>query len=174
MVEHSHPCVVVGVDDSLTGYAALRVAVGEARRRSTPLYAVRAENDGFPSADTRQITAAFLTALGGFPRDVAVCQEICTMAAPQALVAVADDRRDLIVVGNSGKGAWHAFRSGSVSRALVRRSRCPVLAVPAPEMAREMGRAVGRPGLRGRLGRGGLWERFEQELAELYGVLSAE
>ena len=38
-----HPRVVVGVDKSPAGYAALRVAVGIARSRRMPLYAIRAK-----------------------------------------------------------------------------------------------------------------------------------
>jgi hypothetical protein len=47
----------------------------------------------------------------------------------------------LIVLGTSGKGFWPALWSGSVASSAMRRSRCPVPAVPAPEMARALRRA---------------------------------
>lgn len=42
MKEYEHPRVVVGVDGSLSGLAAIRAAVAEARRRGLPLLGVRA------------------------------------------------------------------------------------------------------------------------------------
>jgi len=42
MENTSHPRVVVSVDHSVAGYAALRVAVGIARSRRVPLQAVHA------------------------------------------------------------------------------------------------------------------------------------
>ena len=136
MKPYVHPRVVVGVDDSLTGLAAIRVAVAEARRRSLPLLAVRSRTTGIASIDSGTIAAAFLEALGTMPEDVRVEQHVSVLPIKDALCAAAGDPRDLIVVGTSGKGAWHAFWSGSVSHAVIRRAHCPVLTVPAPEMAR--------------------------------------
>ena len=45
MENTSHPRVVVNVDHSVAGYAALRVAVGIARSRRVPLQAVHARAD---------------------------------------------------------------------------------------------------------------------------------
>ena len=132
----AHPRVVVGVDDSLSGLAAIRVAVAEARRRSLPLLAVRAHTSGITSLESGTVATAFLEALGAFPADVQVQQHISILPIRDALCTAAGDPRDLIVVGTSGKGVWHAVWSGSVLHAVSRRARCPVLAVPAPEMAR--------------------------------------
>jgi nucleotide-binding universal stress UspA family protein len=136
-----HPRVVVGVDDALSGLAAIRVAVAEARRRSLPLLAVRARTSGIASLESGTIVAAFVEALGAFPADVKVEQHISILPIRDALCTAAGDPRDLIVIGTSGKGPWHAFWSGSVLRAVTRRARCPVLAVPAPEMARNASRS---------------------------------
>ena len=136
-----HPRVVVGVDDSLSGLAAIRVAVAEARRRSLPLLAVRARTSGVASLESGTITAAFLEALGAFPADIRVEQHISILPIKDALCIAAGDPRDLLIVGTSGKGAWHALWSGSVLHAVSRGARCPVLAVPAPEMARNARRS---------------------------------
>lgn len=130
-----HPRVVVGVDGSLTGLAALRAAVGEARRRGLPLYAVRSRTTAISLTNPESIKTAFLDALGSYPADVQIETAVSTLPIRDALRAAACDPRDLLVVGTSGKGPWHALWSGSVARALLRRARCPVLAVPAPEMA---------------------------------------
>ena len=140
MDSFAHPRVVVGVDDSLTGLAAIRTAVAEARRRALPLYAVRARTTAIACVDSTVITTAFLEALGSMPTDVEVDTAVSFLPIKDALCAAAADPRDLIVIGNSGKGMWHAFWSGSVLRAVSRRARCPVLAVPQPEMSRSIRR----------------------------------
>lgn len=136
-----HPRVVVGVDDSLSGLAAIRVAVAEARRRSLPLLAVRARTSGIASLESGIVAAAFLEALGALPSDVQVEQRISILPVKDALCTAAADPRDLLVVGTSGKGVWHALWSGSVLHAVSCGARCPVLAVPAPEMARNARRS---------------------------------
>ena len=124
------------MDDSLCGLAAIRVAVAEARRRSLPLLAVRSRATGIASIDSGAVAAVFLEALGAIPADIRVEQHVTTLPIADALRIAAGDPRDLIVVGTSGKGLWHALLSGSVVHAVSRRARCPVLVVPAPEMAR--------------------------------------
>jgi hypothetical protein len=66
------PRVIVGVDDSVPGLAALRFAVGEARRRGVPLHAVRARTD-LVLGDFTEIDAAFAEAFGAYPDGVEVC-----------------------------------------------------------------------------------------------------
>lgn len=136
-----HPRVVVGVDGSLTGLAALRAAVAEARRRGLPLYAVRSRTTAIYPTDPETIKDAFAAALGDYPADLRIETAISTLPIREALCAAATDPRDLLIVGTSGKGPWHSLWSGSVVRALLRRARCPVLAVPAPEMAHNVHRA---------------------------------
>ncbi len=165
MNEYEHPRVVVGVDGSLSGLAAIRAAVAEARRRRMPLLGVRTRTTGIACVDSTAMATAFLDALGVIPADVQVELRVSWLSISEALCAAAADPQDLIVVGASGKGAWHAFWSGSVSRAVIRHARCPVLAVPAPEMSR----AVRRPHRwRGR----GQWDplrELEEQRPELHG-----
>jgi len=163
MERSSHPRVVVGIDGSLTGLAALRVAVAEARRRDVPLHAVRAENIVPSCLEGDEITEAFLDAFGFVPTDIEIHQDASVLSARHALRASASDPRDLIVVGTGDRGWWRALWSGSLSRALTRNARCPILAVPAPEMARTVRR-------RHITGREDVWNRFEQEVPQLRGV----
>ncbi len=151
--------VVVGVDRSPQGLAALRAAAWEAGRRGMPLHAVRVEMV-WPDSDLRTIDAAFGEALGGVPAGISVRRCLQSPPVPRALTAYADGADDLLVVGSSGRGWWHAVWCGSVSRACLRRARCAVLVVPAPPLARE------RPRRRfAHRGRQDLWRRFERETA---------
>ena len=164
MDHRSRPCVVVGVDRSLHGLAALRLAVTEAARRGVPLRAVRAQSDLVAPTDYGEIDAAFAEALGGFPRGVEVHKELAVPPVAAALTRRADGEGDLLVIGESGRGMWHAFWFGSVAHACLRRARCPVLVVPAPEMAHSVWRH--RASWRRA---DDVWQRFEEERPSLRG-----
>jgi nucleotide-binding universal stress UspA family protein len=161
MDELGHPRVVLGVDFSVHGLAALRAAVAETRTRRVPLYAIRSCNSDPVTEDLTTIQAAFAEALGDIPGDLEIHATISPFTAARALTDAASDPRDLIVVGNGGKGAWGSLWSGSVIRGMIHRSRCPILTVPGPEMAREVhGRWFNRSG------RDDLWKQFEQAAAQ--------
>lgn len=161
----SHPCVVVGVDRSLHGLAALRFAAAEALIRGVPLYAVRVQSEMLPSTDYQEIDTAFGEALGGLPYGVEVHKLMAIPPVAAALARRASSERDLLVVGESGHGMWHAFWLGSVARACLRKAVCPVVAVPAPEMARTVWRRIAR----WRRGSTDVWQRFEEEQPSLRG-----
>lgn len=139
MEKFAHPRVVVGVDGSLSGLAAIRTAVAEARRRGLPLLAMRSRTTAVACVDSTAITTAFFEALGRYPTDIRIDTAVSFLSIRDALCAAAADPRDLIVLG-AGGGRWHRRRSGSVARAVTRRAQCPVLAVPAPEMSRSVRR----------------------------------
>lgn len=162
----SRPRVIVGVDHSLHGLAALRVATVEAARRGVPLCAVRVRSELGAPHDFTEIDGAFDEALGGFPRNVEVQRELAVTPVIAALTRRVHCPGDLLVVGNSGKGWWHALWSGSVSRGCLRRARCPVVAVPAPEMARTAWRRRRRWWPRRS---DDVWQRFEEEQPSLRG-----
>jgi nucleotide-binding universal stress UspA family protein len=142
--------VVVGVDDSLAGLEALRFAVAEARRRGATLRAIRAWRAG-PSwsgtdagptraelADQAALTivAAFLQAMGGKPRGVAVEAFAVEGSTVQVLVTQAEGDDDVLVVGRSRR---RRFRPSGVDVQCVRTAPCPVIAVAAPALARTRG-----------------------------------
>lgn len=150
------PCVVVWVDRSVHGLAALRVAVVEAARRGVPLRAVRVQAALPCPAAYEEIDEAFAEALGGVPQGIELHRELMFPPVAAALTRRAGEEGDLLVVGESGRGAWHAFWFGSVSRSCMRRARCPVMAVPAPEMACTSHRSWWRRP-------DDLWQRFEEQ-----------
>lgn len=125
------PRVFVGIDRSIPGLAALRFAVDEARRRAAPLYAVRVAAR-LTLQEATQIDAAFAAALGGIPDDVVVHREVLIGPVAEMLTKRARNSTDLLIVGTHG-GRRRVFGPGSISRACVRRARCPVLVVPGPE-----------------------------------------
>ncbi|HEV2637075.1 MAG TPA: universal stress protein [Actinocrinis sp.] len=129
------PRVIVGVDGSVPGLAALRFAVAEARRRGLPLHAVRAQAH-VGVGDYREIDLAFAEAFGGLPEGVEVHRELMLCPAGTALTARASRPGDVLVVGTRGRGWWRSLLTGSVSRACLRSARCPVLIVPGPELSR--------------------------------------
>jgi nucleotide-binding universal stress UspA family protein len=137
------PQVIVGVDRSMAGLAALRVAIAEAVRRDVPLHAARVRSSTFaPVDDFSQIDAAFQDAFGGFPAGVRVCRELLTPPVALALTERADHPGDLLILGaGSRRGLWRAFwrrlRPGSDLRSCLRRAKCPVIVVCEPEMSRD-------------------------------------
>jgi nucleotide-binding universal stress UspA family protein len=144
--------VVVGVGRSLAGLQALRFAVTEARRRACPLLAVRVwlmaqawrtvcaqswrEEMGEDARD--YAFGTFDAAMGGLPDDVdvrVVSRE--GVVGPTLVASVASD--DLLVVGGGRSILGHPY-SPQVTRYCVRNAHCPVIAVPAPDLARVAGR----------------------------------
>jgi nucleotide-binding universal stress UspA family protein len=132
--------VIVGVDDSPGGLAALRWAVELARSSNEPLVAVRVwalglprhgglrrHGDGrghvvlaFAGAQPRQAAAqlvrqAFRTAVGGVPGDVDVTIEVPEGSPGPVLTQLASATGDVLVVGTTpGHGLKRAVH-GSVS-----------------------------------------------------------
>lgn len=158
------PRVVLGVDRSVAGYAALRAAVRQARGRGLILYAVRAATVIVDDV-SGYITDAFTEALGTLPEDVEIRFVISTEPAAVALAACAPNAQDVILVGNGRKGRLAALWTGSVGHGLLKLARCPVIVVPGPEMQR----ATRRSARRLRAGRTDVWDRFESEIPELRG-----
>jgi nucleotide-binding universal stress UspA family protein len=150
--------VIVGIDDSPAGLAALRWSVGRVRGSGAKLVAVRSWALGLPrhggrhhrhlarprvvlyfdGAEQREASAklvrrAFRIANGGMPRDVTV-----TVATPEgdpgaALTGMATAPGDMIVIGEEGVPRWRRIRRGSVSRWCMQHANCPVVVVPLGE-----------------------------------------
>jgi nucleotide-binding universal stress UspA family protein len=150
--------VIVGVDDSSAGLAAMAAAVMLAKGYSAPLVAVRTWALGLPRhggrrrrhvshphvilsfSDTEQRAAATVlisntikAAVGRLPDDVVMTRETPDADPAVALVTMATKAGDVIVVGTGG-GHWvRRLIHGSVSRYCVKHARCPVIVVPAPD-----------------------------------------
>jgi nucleotide-binding universal stress UspA family protein len=146
--------VVVGVEDTLAGLRALRVAVAEARRRDAALHALRAwtftpSRGGVPEtwyhelekAAADKVVAAFDKAMGGLPDDVDVVAGTVVGPPGRALVEYANRDDDTLVVGAT-RGHWLVrLMRRSVPRFCVARAQCPVLVIPP---ARSRGRRAAK------------------------------
>ncbi|MFD3454378.1 universal stress protein [Streptomyces sp. NPDC058691] len=171
MQEPREDRVVVGVSGSLGSLAALHRAVEEARRRSAALTVVIAwENvgvdfgssrppsppllDRWQSLARRQLFAALDTAFGGsIPLDPPLRPVIALGLPGPALVRVADQESDLLVVGTGSHGLLRRLLSPSVARHCLDHARCPVLAVPPSPLLSQLEEAE-RRGSRARFGLG--------------------
>lgn len=135
--------VVVGVNDSVTGLRALRLAIAEARRCGAPLHAVRAWTaggrlgSGMSPAQLETATRAgqvvrhVFADIGGEPADLTVVVATLEGSPGRTLVAYADQVDDLLVVGARTRRLGR-----SVARYCVTHATCPTLAAPPTDLAR--------------------------------------
>lgn len=131
--------VVLGVDGSPAGEAAVDFAFDEAAYRRAPLVAVHAWTpDPFASGsagtdDTevlaREVLAERLAGWGQKHPDVTVVRTVLQDRPLPALVRESA-RAQLVVVGSRGHGVLAGAVLGSVGHALVHRAPCPVAIVP--------------------------------------------
>jgi nucleotide-binding universal stress UspA family protein len=145
--------LVVGVDGTAAGVAALRWAVDHARETGARVSAVAVAEPPLPVAGGPEIG-------GGFVVQPVVAEEQLTAAADawltEAIAALpADTRRvvdrqvrhgdaatellegargaDLLVLGNHGRGGLASALVGSVAQRCAHHVTCPLVLVPAPE-----------------------------------------
>jgi nucleotide-binding universal stress UspA family protein len=92
--------------------------------------------------DARQrLTDALNAAWGGIPADLLVQPVVERGEAGRVLVTIARPD-DLLVVGAGRRGALARLVCGRVSRYCLARAPCPVLAVPPPALAQEIGHGL--------------------------------
>ncbi|MEU6173073.1 universal stress protein [Streptantibioticus parmotrematis] len=147
--------IIVGVSGSPASLAALRRAVAEARRtdallvpvlawippggerayRSHPVPQLRSR---WEQEARRRLDTAFEQAFGGYPSDVDIHPLPVQYAAGPALVQLADQYDDVLVVGTGRRGRLRRLAHRSVSRYVLAHASCPVIAVPPPELMREL------------------------------------
>jgi nucleotide-binding universal stress UspA family protein len=149
--------VIAGVSGSVRSLGALRAAVAEARSFGAPLLAVLAWAPAggelayarapcplllrLWEQDARQrMRDAFDEAFGGVPGGVAARLMVVRAPPGPALVELADRRGDLLVVGCGGRSWLGRTAHGAVTRYCIAHARCPVLAVPPPDLVRELRR----------------------------------
>jgi nucleotide-binding universal stress UspA family protein len=136
--------VVVGVDGSQAGEAAIATAFAEASDRGTTLVAVHGHHDlfvdsfaGYPFVDapigTMETTQQELLAerLRGWQEkypNVRVRHKIYDLRIRQHLLEWSKTAQ-LIVVGSRGRGGFRGLLLGSTSNALVQHAYCPVMVV---------------------------------------------
>lgn len=151
--------VIVGVSGSVGSLQALRRGVGEARLGAIPLYAVFAWTPPGGEAAARRpvdprllafwegaawglLQTAWDEALGGYPSDVDVRLLVARGTPGRVLVNLADDEKDLLVIGAGSRNPLRRALVPSVSRYCVAHAPCPVLAVPPSPLARQLAHGV--------------------------------
>jgi nucleotide-binding universal stress UspA family protein len=137
------PQLIVGIDRSLGGRAALRVAAAEAIRRGVPLHCVRVRSFLLgPVDDFTLIDAAFDETFGGIPEGLDIRRAVIDVPVAKGLTDRAHHPGDLLVLGSRRHGPstwWHRIWSRSTVQGCLRKARCPVLVVSAngPREARD-------------------------------------
>ena len=148
--------VIVGASGSPGSLRALRYGEVLARAHRAPLVPVIAwEAPGgapagrFQYADElrqecqgiacRLLRDALVAVWGEVPDDPMVQPHVERGPAGWVLVSIADRPDDLLVVGAGRRGALARVAFARVARYCVARAQCPVLAVPPPALARELG-----------------------------------
>jgi nucleotide-binding universal stress UspA family protein len=143
--------IVVGVDGSEGGAAALEFAAEEAALRNTPLRIVSAwqvpaaayGGGGAPPLDPSTLDAFRVRAEHVAEEATATAKKLQPSLEVEALTAAGQPAdallgqgadADLIVVGRRGLGGFRSLLLGSVSQQVVHYATCPVVVVqhPAP------------------------------------------
>jgi nucleotide-binding universal stress UspA family protein len=152
--------VVVGVDGSAAGAAAIDFAAATADAEGRPLVAVHTWWDPFLESvpepflpreaavdDERRLLAEQLAGRSAEHPDLVVSMVVERAHPSRVLLERARGAR-LLVVGTRGRGGFAGLVLGSVSRAMVHRAPCPVAVVPTPSAHRPVegarARAVAR------------------------------
>ena len=138
--------IVVGIDGSANGAAALQWAVAEARAHNAELYAVHAFETPFHlvgmgeptpvTVDTdavKEAAAALLNevvdSVAGGDAGVVIHRELGE-GPPASVLREAAQGADLLVVGTRGRGGFTELLLGSVSSQVTHHAPCPVVVVP--------------------------------------------
>nr|WP_042181551.1 universal stress protein [Kibdelosporangium sp. MJ126-NF4]CTQ98955.1 Universal stress protein family [Kibdelosporangium sp. MJ126-NF4] len=145
--------IVVGVDGSPAGIAAVEWAVAEGLRRDLPVLAVMAHRvagqiligavpyDALPPSDAEAEHADCVRRLAeavdaADTASVTVDQMVVTGAPGEELAKLSVDA-DLLVVGSHGHNRFAEVVLGSVSSYCVHHSTCPVVVIPRRAWDRE-------------------------------------
>ncbi|MCE0767631.1 universal stress protein [Pseudonocardia kujensis] len=136
--------IVVGVDDSPHGTAALGFAFAEAARKRAPLVAIRAWGDpvndpylagiidwNAVESDERHVLDECLAAWTGRYPEVTV-ERVVLRDPPAAALVARSHNAGLVVVGSRGRGTLRGALLGSVSQAVLPHAAAPV-AIVRPE-----------------------------------------
>jgi nucleotide-binding universal stress UspA family protein len=87
----------------------------------------------------QQLRDALIAVWGKVPQDPLVQPQIERGPAGRVLVALACRPDDVLVVGAGRRGTLARLAFSKVSRYCLAHAQCPVLAIPPPELARELG-----------------------------------
>jgi nucleotide-binding universal stress UspA family protein len=133
--------IVVGVDGSEHGDAALAFAAEEARLRDAELEVLLAwppilttghwvpVEEESPLREPMELLDAVIGRVLGPEIDVPIVRST-PLEAPAPALLEASGRADLLVVGSRGRGGFKGLLLGSVGQQCVVHARCPVVVVP--------------------------------------------
>jgi len=144
--------IVVGVDGSLDGRAALRWAAGHAGLTGQELRLVTAVGPNHQFIDDREAHSLMEHVIAEASREAhrmvpgAIVSHAEHLRAPRRALLEESRDADLLVVGSRGRGGFAGLALGSVSRGCAHECRCPVVVVRASD-AEVSSRAV-EPGNR--------------------------
>jgi len=133
--------IVVGVDGSDHGNAALRWAVDEARAHAVEIVGVFAWQMpliGIPGAFDREelekLCMNFLeeTVAAVVPAPQAPITKLVAHGDVSASLIEAAKRADMLVLGSRGRGGFAGLKLGSVSSECVQHAACPVVIIKQP------------------------------------------
>jgi nucleotide-binding universal stress UspA family protein len=153
------PLVVAGVSGSPGSVRALRYAADLARRHGAALVPVLAwvppggdlAQHKHPDPGLRRLwtqdagqrlRGALGTAFGGLPPGVRTWPLVLRGAAGPALVSLASQPGDLLVIGAGRRTALTRLVCCPVARHCLAHAHCPVLAVPPPDLAQHAGHGL--------------------------------
>jgi nucleotide-binding universal stress UspA family protein len=148
--------VIAGASGSPGSLAASKYARDVPRRNGIPLVAVLASTppEGdlaerwrpspyfrglWADAARRRLSDALAAACGVVPRDLDLQPVVIRGEPGPAVVEVAGSADDLLVIGARRGGKLTRTWRGKVTRCCAAHAQCPVLAVPQPATARQMG-----------------------------------
>jgi len=133
--------IVVGVDGSRHGEAALRWSIDEAKARSGELMAVFAWQVPFVSipgafdrGELEQAAKELLieTVSRVVPAPPVPLHTLVAEGDPAAALVEASRSADMLVVGIRGRSPWAGLLLGSVSQRCAAGARCPVVLIKLP------------------------------------------
>lgn len=105
------------------------LAVADVTEAAYPIMGVTLDKDGFYNVK-KKVEAMLATLKETVPSDVNLEAEV-ENGIPGMVISnmVEDEKIDIVVMGNSGKGAVSSFIMGSVSQYVIHHVKCPVLVV---------------------------------------------
>ncbi len=107
----------------------LLVSIADVNSAAYPIMGVTLDKYGFANIK-KQAEQLIALAKASVPEDVNCTTRVETGIPGSAIASIVEDEKvDMVIMGNSGKGAVSSFVMGSVSQYVIHHVKCPVLVV---------------------------------------------